>query len=548
MLAGQERWDEAVSAAERAQAVAQSGEARAEVGARVAAALGQVRASSESARQRTEYARDTERLLAELHEARDPGWGQIDPDSTAAGAEVELSDAYAAAFGGHGLDVDGSSPEAIAAALGERGLGADVALFLDAWSDARRDGNDDKGALHLLMIAHLVDPDPVRADLREAVANGDAEMLSTLARGNLAAQPPATLELLAAALLRLEDREGGLRVLREAVGIHPEDVSLHVALARVLTPGNDAPGNAVQRAEFLEALTHDWAALALRPETIAVRFHLGRVYHRLGEHARSAELLQTATDADPENATIRLGLGMALADAHADVGRTKRELRRARELSEVWWIQFWSQFYEALVLNAEGDLEQALEHCRKALEIRPGNARAASLALQLQVKRGDLDGALQQLEQSLTFSGSPLTLYNDLAWFLASTPPESFGGPDQAARCADEAVRLSELAQRMAPQDPNCFNTLSIARLRAGDAEGALAAAQQAMVLGKGGLPQDWLALSLAYCALGDRDQARLWYELADSTFVLYGFGGEDLRYLHGEAARALGLPRSSAR
>ena len=36
------------------------------------------------------------------------------------------------------------------------------------WSDARRALQDDEGALHLLEIAHLVDPDPLRADLREA--------------------------------------------------------------------------------------------------------------------------------------------------------------------------------------------------------------------------------------------------------------------------------------------------------------------------------------------------------------------------------------------
>jgi tetratricopeptide (TPR) repeat protein len=208
----------------------------------------------------------------------------------------------------------------------------------------------------------------------------------------------------------------------------------------------------------------------------------------------------------------------------------------------------WAHYHEAGVLHAMGELEAADEACRLALDQRSTNSVIASFSLQLQVELGDLDGALARIEDRRALSASPATLRNDLAWHLATAPEEQLGGPEQVERAPDESVRLAESVVEMIPEDANAYNTLSIAQLGAGDPEGALESAEKAMVLGQGGATQDWLALSLAHQALGDRDEARLWFELADSAFEVTPPKAQDLRYLHTEAARGLGLPTPFAR
>ncbi len=201
---------------------------------------------------------------------------------------------------------------------------------------------------------------------------------------------------------------------------------------------------------------------------------------------------------------------------------------------------------KTIIQAAKAELEVALVHSRKALECNPGNARAAAQALQLEILNGDLDAALVQLEDSVRYSRTQSNLYNDLAWFLATTPPETFGGERLPARYAGEGVRPAELALKVGSNDANVNNTLSITRLRAGDAQGALEAAEQAMKISDGGQPHDWHALSLAHQALGDADQGRQWFELADASYRAQGFDGAGLELIHAEAARGLGVGEES--
>ncbi|HPF15033.1 MAG TPA: serine/threonine-protein kinase, partial [Planctomycetota bacterium] len=168
VLEGKARWEEAIAAAERARALAEAGGAGTALTASVNETLTRLRIGLEDARKQEELKLDTQRLLASLREI-------TRPTSEEGGTAKEQL--FQDAFLGHGIDLAEGEVEDAAAQLHARGLGSEVALLLDHWGDVRRTDGNDEGALRLLEIAHIVDPDPDRAHLREAMAVRDLDEL-----------------------------------------------------------------------------------------------------------------------------------------------------------------------------------------------------------------------------------------------------------------------------------------------------------------------------------------------------------------------------------
>jgi serine/threonine protein kinase/Flp pilus assembly protein TadD len=96
----------------------------------------------------------------------------------------------------------------------------------------------------------------------------------------------------------------------------------------------------------------------------------------------------------------------------------------------------------------------------------------------------------------------------DLAWFLSNCPAQQFRNPDRALSLAKEAVEL-------APEGGGCWRTLGVARYRAGDWKAAIAALNKATELRSGGDSAEWFFLAMANWQLGDKQQARSWYDRA---------------------------------
>jgi tetratricopeptide (TPR) repeat protein len=97
---------------------------------------------------------------------------------------------------------------------------------------------------------------------------------------------------------------------------------------------------------------------------------------------------------------------------------------------------------------------------------------------------------------------------NDLSWLLATCPQKEFRDPVEAVQLAEKAAR----------QNPGCgavWNTLGVARYRAGKFEASVAALRESMRLRSGGDSSDWFFLAMAYWRLGDRERALYWYERA---------------------------------
>ena len=124
---------------------------------------------------------------------------------------------------------------------------------------------------------------------------------------------------------------------------------------------------------------------------------------------------------------------------------------------------------------------------------------------------------------------------NDLAWYLVDCPA-------LALRAPAEAVGLARKAVTRAPEMGDYWNTLGVAHYRAGEFQSALIALGRSMELRSGGDAADYFFLAMAYERLGDRKQARTWYDKAVQWMDKRSPQGEgDLRY-RAEAKEILGI------
>jgi serine/threonine protein kinase len=123
---------------------------------------------------------------------------------------------------------------------------------------------------------------------------------------------------------------------------------------------------------------------------------------------------------------------------------------------------------------------------------------------------------------------------NNCAWILVDCP-------DDMVRDPSLAVSLAERALARAPERPEYWNTLGVARYRAGEWGQAVAALERSVELGEGGTPYDWFFLAMARWRQGDAQQAGAWYDKAARRMDRQGSPDEALLRYRAEAKALLG-------
>jgi tetratricopeptide (TPR) repeat protein len=507
LLRGQERWADALLAVERARALAEGGDASDELVAHIEGVATSLGRAEEEARARDELRRDTELLLAELEEIRAPEWGEgpegnRPPVERRARGDRGMAEAYAATFLGHGIDLDAGESEAAAETLLARGLGSEIALQLDSWSLRRRAHGDEAGAVRLLEIAHMVDPDVTRANLREAMNNGDLDVLLWIVEDGFDDQPPNTIELLATGLERLDRRDAAWDVYRRGITLYPDSFSLQFGLARMLTPeGADVGPEEEMRAGVRRYL----AALALKPDSLMTRFGLGQLYGKLGQPEDAVEHYEICLEERPDDGVFLYNLGHQLLET-GQLDRAQPLFERALELAKNEWWGGWSCARLGRIAGRRGALALAVDWFEKAIYRLPRTQRIHSeLAILLLEAQSHEEAERVLLRAERQFPDSA-EVQNNLAWTLATAESEE-------ARDIEEAVRRGERAVELEPTEATYWNTLGVARYRAGDMEGTVRDLMRSVELGAGGFVEDWLFLAMAHHELGDEVEARGWYE-----------------------------------
>lgn len=528
-LSGAGRWGDAAKEAALARAHAESGGASEALLVRVASVQAEVEEGRRRAERRDELDRDTRVLLEEL--------GDLHRPDDLGGGTARAS-AYQECFLDHGLDLLGGDVEAAVQALEERGLGTEIALVLDAWSAALNRASDESGAVRLLELAHAVDSDPARADLREALFNGETPVLEAMANGGLEGQPADTLALLASGLAQLESTQAALKVYRAGVLHHPGHFGLVYGLGKLLSP---KAGSSAADIELEEAVANLRAALALAPGSAQVRKALGVVLRRLRRFEEAIEQLEIATAELPDDAWAR----QQLARSYMQAGRFEQAtglFERNAEANSQGWLPALALHYLATMRLERGDVEGGLEQARRSMDVAPAfrthsadllvafaKASAALgsdepmhearriLADRLEGDWRALDSFAERVVEFVTDGHDP-----DL---LTGAATHSSLVPRRDSRIhgllLTHAIEMSERAVQASEGDPDPYYTLGLARYHNGDFEGALEALQECSRrygrrYGPDKPVQLYLYLCLAHQALGHEKAARRWSTLAD--------------------------------
>ena len=205
--------------------------------------------------------------------------------------------------------------------------------------------------------------------------------------------------------------------------------------------------------------------------------------------------------------------------------------------------------------SVEEHYQEMADQYSRRISARPQGAGAYLDRADCYLHLDDDDKAFADLETyvGLRDSSKPASLYNRLAWDLATGTAPS--------RHPKIALYLAKEAVEKAPSRVSYLTTLGAAHYRAGHWQEATESLKSKVTSSEANAnADDFLLLSLAYQQLGDRDQAKTWYQRAiwwhcrnntdyDATRRRYSlrrgshyYGGRHY-LIHAEAAELLGIP-----
>jgi tetratricopeptide (TPR) repeat protein len=126
--------------------------------------------------------------------------------------------------------------------------------------------------------------------------------------------------------------------------------------------------------------------------------------------------------------------------------------------------------------------------------------------------------------------------YSELAWLLATSPDPKFRDPKRA-------VELAKMAVELAPKEERFWNTLGIARYRAGEWKDGIDALKKSDELLTGEASAfNAFFLAMAHWQLGEKEEARKWFDQAVAWIEKNKPEDEELKRFREEAAELLGV------
>jgi serine/threonine protein kinase/Flp pilus assembly protein TadD len=589
---GESKWPEALAAVRRAEILLDS------------------RGGSGTLRRRIhDHRRDLD-MISELEEIRmraSARWvrdGGSHDESVSRLDLDQVSAEYRKAFQDYGIDWEALDPVQAGELIRAQPIRRELIAALDHWARLLTQREANKATwTRLLRVARLADTDDLPNQVRLAAEQGDTDALKTLAHADrIKSLPPSTLDLLAAALYRLGAIREALDLLREAQWQHPGDYWINHDLARMFqSAARLSEKDRAARSD--EAVRFYTAALAARPLSPDARLNICWALMNNGRLDESLHMYREMIRLRPDYAHARNGLGMALrrkglldeaitefreairlkhdyAEAHNNLGtalaRKSRLDEAIAEYQEAGRIQkgyvgayrrlgyalqeegrqdkLIPKFREAIrrnkdnvgahialgyALQEEGRLDEAIAEYREALRIKNDDAEAHTMLGITLRKEGRFGEAIAEFEESIRLDQDFSGAHFNLAWLLATATDHKFRDPARAVALGKRAVMLD-------PNDGHPWNTLGVAQYRAGDWKAAVVGLEKSLEL-RGGDAFDWFYLAMAHWQLGDKKQARQWYDKAVSWIDKAKPQAEDYMRLRVEAQALLGIQGSSA-
>jgi tetratricopeptide (TPR) repeat protein len=375
-----------------------------------------------------------------------------------------------------------------------------------------------------------------------------------------------------------------------AIRLEPDDVAAHANLGELLcdvrhdydrailefeTVVRLEPGDPIGhfnlanaqrgKGQLDDAIAEYREALRLKPDFVGAHNYLGLAYRDKGQLEKAISEYKEAMQLDPKNAEAHIYLGGLLCDQKRDYNGAIAEFQKAIRLHP---NSADAHFNLGVALRFKGDLRGAARACQSAIQLKRDYADAHNLLGGALFEQGDFQAAeagfraairLQptqafhhvhrgmalcglgrfveadaEYRTALRLQPGDAKVHNEAAWFLASCRDAKVRDPKRAVELARKAVAL-------APKEGTYWNTLGVAHYRAGDWKPAVAALKKSMKLCKGGDSLDWFFLAMAHWQLGEKDQARQWYDRAVQWMDKNRPKEEQLRRFCAEAAELLG-------
>jgi Flp pilus assembly protein TadD len=180
-------------------------------------------------------------------------------------------------------------------------------------------------------------------------------------------------------------------------------------------------------------------------------------------------------------------------------------------------------------------LDEAESVFRDAIRLKPGMAHAhGNLAVVLS-RKGLFGEAITAYHRAIDLQPNDASINNNVAWLLANCVDPKFRDPDDAVRFAKKAVDL-------APNNGKYLRTLGTAYYRAGDLTAAVEAFTKSALLANDDGASNFVR-AMAHWHIGEKEQARQWYERTAKWMVQNKPQDVELRRFRAEAAALLGLP-----
>jgi serine/threonine protein kinase/WD40 repeat protein/tetratricopeptide (TPR) repeat protein len=283
--------------------------------------------------------------------------------------------------------------------------------------------------------------------------------------------------------------------------------------------------------------THDWQAalwhldrwLERRPRNPEFLRRRGRAHLGLGQTEKAIADLTVAIVLDPSDEQAWSWRGAAELES-GKLEEAIADLSKALQLAPEDWLALTNR---GIARGLKAPSQSAVDDLSQAMRICPENLRALQARMQLYQALGQGKKVLADFEHAVEIGPDQPDPNNNLAWFLATSLDASLRDPKRAVGLAKKAVDL-------APKEGTLWNTLGVAQYRNGEWKLAIEALTKAMELRHGGDANDWFLLAMSHWRLGDKAQARSWYDRAVASMEKSKPVDEELLRFRAEAAALL--------
>jgi tetratricopeptide (TPR) repeat protein/serine/threonine protein kinase len=331
---------------------------------------------------------------------------------------------------------------------------------------------------------------------------------------------------LGAALVKLKKANEAIASFKKAIEIDPKEANAHNNLGYALK----------EQKKLDEAIACYRKAIELDPNHADAHNNLGNALQEEKKLDEAIACYRKAIELRPTFAMAHTNLGNAL-QGQKKLDEAITCYRKAIEIEPTFAMAHNNLGY---ALKGQKKLNEAIACYRKAIELDPTFAMAhKNLGYALKEQK-QMNEAIACYRKAIELDPNYANAHNDLAWLLASCA-------DPKVRDAKRAVDHAKKAVDLKPGAGTLWNTLGVAQYRAGDWNAAIAALAKSNDLLKGNhLSFNGFFLAMAQWQLGNKDEARKWYDQAVEWMEKNKPEDEELRRFRAEAESLLRIEKKS--